>query len=85
MTKIAKLSDVSGDAKTRNLIETLNTAIERIESGSWQRCDGLLILAVDNEGGNYFHGYERAGLHHSDSITLLEVTKHAMLKEMEEI
>ena len=80
--KPTALSSVSNDAKLRRLEEPLLEALESVRTGKWKDFDGVLVLAVKNKNKKYNHGYTRAGLHHSDCICLLEVTKNFMLNEM---
>lgn len=82
---VTKIFDKGKDCKMLSLVSVLDEAREELkEGGAFHEFNGLIVIGVKRMGGLYKHGYRRAGIHHSETIALLEITKDAMLMEMRE-
>lgn len=83
MTNVIDLSEKTGDAGMRSQKQALEDALSEIgKSGAFEGGKKLIVLALDDNDGEYNISYIQAGMKMSECITLCEISKAVFLKEM---
>jgi len=83
MTNLIDLSEKTGDAGMRSQKQALEDALSEIgKRGAFESGKKLIVLALDDQDGQYSISYVQAGMKMSECVTLCEISKTIFLKEM---
>ena len=83
--KIVRLSKITGDAGMQSPKQVLEDALEEIElneTGGFKDCKNLMVLALNNDDGQYSVSFIQAGMKMSECLTLCDVAKSIFLTDM---
>lgn len=80
---VISLAEKTGDAFMVSQEDALKDALNECESGGcFEGRKKILILSVDDDGGQFEVNFIQAGMTMSQCISLCEVSKAIFLKEM---
>ena len=83
MSDIIDLSEKTGSSRYWSPADALAKAQEYVkEGGKWHGRKQIIILSIYQEDDVYEVSEVRAGMKHSDAITVLEYVKASLLLEM---
>ncbi len=81
--KIVKLSEKTGNGFTYTIEDALNDALANVgKKGAFESGKKVLVLALDDNDGNYSISFIQGGMKMSECIGLCETAKAVFLSEM---
>lgn len=83
MDKVIKMASRSDSAFHWTPKEILDSVLDDLKPGNrWDGRKKMLILCLDDLNGRYSVGHTMASLYYSQVISMMEVVKASMLREM---
>lgn len=77
---VTSLADYTGDSRHTSPEQLLHDALGRLEpGGEWDGVEKLLVIALDDDDGNYGTSAMQCGMKYSEVVALLEIAKHPYL------